>query len=233
MNRTFMTRATPLLLLVAATLVLAEERTEHFDKDPGWDGHNNRVDSKPRTIVQDFGYSKTNHAGQELGEIGGFLSAAAEPAFYAKKIPARTFDNTLTASGTLACDGRPTHLLLGFFNADTLNEWRTPNTIALRISGRGDVFYAWLEYCTAKWRAGGDEPRSFPTITDPKTGRKQLKGFAAKGAVHKWSLTYDPKGNGGQGVVIATIDDEKAVCNLAEGQRRMGPRSTASVCSTS
>src|SRR5262245_49904399 len=194
MKRNLVTRTIVVILLALwGSAAAGEERTERFDKDPGWDGHNNRS-AQPRTVTQDFGYSKTNHAGQAVGEIGGFLTPAAEPAFYAKKIPARTFDDALTASGTLACDGRPTHLLIAFFNADTLNEWRTPNTIALRISGRGDVFYAWVEYCSKLWRAGGDEPRSFPTVEDPKTGRKRLKGFAARGAVHKWSLTYDPRG---------------------------------------
>jgi hypothetical protein len=134
-----------------------EERTEHFDHDPGWDAHNNRSPvPRPRTIRQDFGFSNTAHAGGSPGEMGGFLSPAAEPAYYAKKLPIRTFEDTLSAWGTLACTGRRFHALIGFFNANTLNEWRTPNTIALRISGRGDLFYAWLEYATGRWRAGGD-----------------------------------------------------------------------------
>ena len=176
-----------------AGLSSAEDRVARFDRDPGWDGHNNRAASPaPRAIRQDFGYNRTAHAGGRPGEIGGFLSPAAEPAYYAKVIPAATLDDKLTASGTLAMDGRPTHALIAFFNAGTLNEWRTPNTIALRVSGRGDVFYAWVEYATDRWRAGGDEPRGFPKRRDPKTGRDELIGFAAKGAVHRWSLRYDP-----------------------------------------
>src|SRR5262249_50446259 len=116
---------------------------------------------------------------------------------------------------------RPLHALIGFFNADTLNEWRTPNTICLRISGRGDV---WLEYATERWRAGGDKPIGFPTLRDPKTGKTRLQGFAAKGAVHCWSLHYDPSGNNGHGVTTATIDDTKAVCHLAEGHKADGAR---------
>jgi hypothetical protein len=206
-----------------ARLSAAEERTQRFDKDPGWDGSNNRsTHAEPRTIKQDFGYSKTAHAGRATGEVGGFISAAAEPAYYAKKMAARTFAEPLSASGTLACDGRPFHALIGFFNADTLNEWRTPNSIVLRVSGRDEVFYAWLEYATSRWRAGGDSPRSFPMVRDPQTGRSQLKGFAAKGAVHRWSLAYDPKANDGHGAVTATIDDEKAVCHLDAGHKADG-----------
>lgn len=201
----------------------AGERTERFDRDPSWDGHNNRASApEPRAIRQDFGYSRTAHAGGKSGEIGGFLSPSAEPAYYAKVIPATSLDDVLTASGTLALDGRPTHALIGFFNAGTLNEWRTPNTIALRVSGRGEVFYAWVEYATARWRAGGDEPRGFPRRRDPKTGREEPIGFAAQGAVHRWSLRYDPAANGGGGMVTATLDDQTAIGHLMSGHKADG-----------
>jgi len=197
------------------------ERTERFDRDPGWERHNNQS-VKPRTIRQDFGFSLTSHAGGKKGEMGGLITPAAEPAYYAKKLSAKSFKDPLSASGTLACTGQAFHALIGFFNADTLNEWRTPNTIALRISGRGDVFYAWLEYATQKWRAGGDNPQGFPTEKNPKTGRKQPKGFTSKGMVHRWTLTYDPEANGGRGVITATIDGVKAVCHLAPGHKDDG-----------
>ncbi|MFO0846701.1 MAG: hypothetical protein U0797_30755, partial [Gemmataceae bacterium] len=205
------TRLLVVLTAVAAPLA-AEERTQRFDRDPGWDGHNNRLAS-PRTVRQDFGLSK--------GKLGGFLSTAAEPAYFARKLDPRTFDDELSASGTLLCDGPQTHFLLGFFHAGTLNEWRTPNTVALRISPRGSFFYAWLEYCTKDWRAGGDSPRSFPMKRDPKTGRMSLEGFATK-KPWKWSLRYDPRGNDGRGVVTATIGDQTAVCHLGDGHKADG-----------
>ena len=210
-------------LVAAMTRVsAAEDRVERFDRDPGWGGRNNRaVTPEPRTIRQDFGYSATVHAGGGVGELGGFICPSAEPAYYARPIPEATFDMPLSASGTIALSGAPLHALVGFFNAGTLNEWRTPNTIALRISGRGDVFYAWVEYDTARWRAGGDEPRSFPTRRDPETGRTEPVGFPAKGAVHRWSLDYDPGANGA-GAVTATIDDQTAICNLANGHKADG-----------
>ncbi len=199
------------------------ERTERFNTDPQWDSLNNHADTpKPRRIRQDFGYSKTNHAGGELGEMGGFLSPAAEPAYYAKKIPVQTFADSLTASGTLACSEGRFHALLGWFNADTINEWRTPNTIALRIAGRGDVFFAWVEYATCRWRAGGDSPQGFPMRRDPKTKKNMLEGFTSKGAVHRWSLRYDPKGNKDAGVITATIDDQTAICHLQQGHKDDG-----------
>lgn len=201
----------------------AEERTERFDRDPGWDGRNNRAEQpEPRTIVQNFGFTATNHAGGKPGEMGGLISPSAEPAYYAKRIPMKSFDDVLTASGTMACTGRPFHVLVGFFNADTVNEWRTPNSIALRLSGRGEVFYSWVEYATSRWRAGGDNPRGFPTERDPSTGRQQLKGFPAAGKVYKWSIRFDPKGNNGDGVITATIGDETAICNLDPSHKADG-----------
>src|SRR5437763_490675 len=68
----------------------AEERPrpvvkpESFDKDPGWEGHNNHVvPARLPTVTQDFGYSQTNFAGTGAGELGGRVTRASEPAFYA------------------------------------------------------------------------------------------------------------------------------------------------------
>ncbi len=207
-----------------ATAALAQERFESFDRDPGWEAHNNRaVEPAPRTVRQDFGYSATSHAGGAAGEIGGYIAAAAEPAYYALKIPASTFDQPLTASGTLACGERPFHVLLGFFNADNIKEWRTPNSLCLRLNGRGEKFYAYVEYATARWRAGGDDPQSFAMQRNPQSGRNEPLGFTS-GRIHRWSLSYDPRGGDGHGSITATIDDQTAICNLSAEHRRDGAR---------
>ena len=205
-----------LATLLAASSTFAAERMESFDSDPGWDGHNNRaVTPEPRSIRQDFGFSSSAHAGGAPGEMGGFITPAAEPAWYGKEIPARTFADPLSASGTVNCEGRQFHVLVGFFNAGTLNEWRTPNTIALRLQGRDDYFIAFLEYTTSRWRAGGDTPGGFAEVpNEERPGRMRLKGFSNGSAVHRWSLKYDPDGNGGTGSLTATIDGETSICHL-------------------
>ncbi len=200
-----------------------KERTEHFDKDPGWDGQNNRA-SKPakRTVKQDFGYSRSANAGGKPGEIGGFISPAAEPAYYAKKIGAKSFNDALSASGKLLFKGPQSHVLLGFFDANTINEWRTPNTISVRLQGRGDKFFAFVEYCTSRWRAGGDSPGGFAKVKDPKRkGRLTLRGFPL-GKPLDWSLHYDPKGNQGNGEVVVKLCDETAICRLSPGHKADG-----------
>lgn len=213
------------IAIVFATIAAtssADERIERFDKDPEWDGRNHRsTHHEPRNIRQDFGFSRTGHASGGVGEIGGFITPTAEPAYYARSIPAKTFDDKLSASGLLAVTGRQSHVLIGFFNSKTAKEWRTPNSIALRVSGRGEVFYSWVEYATSRWRAGGDHPTPFPMVTDPETGRGALKGFPLTKPV-RWSLTYDPKANMGGGAVTATINDHVAVCHLSEGHKSDG-----------
>jgi hypothetical protein len=202
-------------MLVAASSPAAE-KTENFDTDPGWDSHNNRSASpEPRSIRQDFGYSPTQCVqGSAPGEIGGFITPSAEPAYYAKQIPEKTFHDPLSASGKLVCAGRQFHVLLGFFNSGTINEWRTPNSIAIRLQGRGDVFYAYVEYTTSRWRAGGDSPGGFSQVRDPSNGRMQFKGFPIGAAVHEWSMRYDPNGNGGTGSITVTMDGETSICHL-------------------
>jgi hypothetical protein len=201
------------------------ERTERFDQDPGWEGRNNRSSRlAARAIRQDFGfYPDTRHGGgRAVGEIGGVITPAAEPAYYAKPIELKSFRDRLTASGTLACGAGPVHVLLGFFNAATVSEWRTPNTIALRIQGRGDRFFAYVEYATARWRAGGDEPQPFARVLEPRTGKAEPRGFAARGAAHSWSLSYDPEAALGRGAIVAMIDGESSVCELAPGHKADG-----------
>ena len=213
-----------LVMTIAATTACAtdkSEKTERFDRNPRWDGHNNRPVAGPVTVKQDFGFSAgTSRAGgAKTGEIGGWISQAAEPAYYAKTIDTKTFDDMLEASGTFTVlrggtvQDSAAHLLLGFFNAAAVNEWRTPNTIAIRISARGDVFHAWVEYCTSKWRAGGDTT-PFPIKTDP---------FPSGTSPHKWSLKYDPRGGkDGGGLITAKIDGKTAKCELSADHKADG-----------
>lgn len=198
-------------------------RIETFDKDPAWHGVNNRSarQQTPVTIRQDFGYARSNRAGGARGEIGGHITPAGEAAYYGKVLAPKSLRDTLTAAGTFSAPDGGFNLLLGFFNADSVNEWRTPNTLALRLNGRGDHFFAYVEYCTSRWRAGGDTT-PFPSKLDPQSGRQGLIGFPSGGRVYKWTLAYDPAGNNGGGILTASIDDKTAVCLFDEGHQADG-----------
>jgi hypothetical protein len=214
----------------AAAKVAAESgpmKTESFDRDPGWVGVNNRSARMldPVRIRQDFGFSPdTAHASggrpNEKGEMGGLLTPAGEVAFYGKAIEPLSFEKPLSASGTMNIAPGGTHLLLGFFNSTSVNEWRTPNSVAIRINGRGKNFFAYVEYCTSKWRAGGDTT-PFPSAIDPATGRSQLLGFPCDQSL-RWALNYDPRGNDNNGVVTATIGEHTAICLLDRSHKQDG-----------
>src|SRR5690349_20012709 len=83
------------ILMAIVDLTHAAEKAETFDHDPGWVGVNNRsalAPSAQRMVKQDFGWSKTNFAGGQLGEVGGFISPAGEVAHYGVPIPKATLD---------------------------------------------------------------------------------------------------------------------------------------------
>ena len=66
-------------------------KTESFDRDPGWEGFNNRiVPSRFPTVTQDFGYSPTRFASTAPGEIGGVVTRATRPAYWAAEIAEKT-----------------------------------------------------------------------------------------------------------------------------------------------
>src|SRR5437879_8985886 len=185
-------------------------KTETFDVDPGWDGRNNRAtDPSPRQIVQNFGFSSSTNAGGPAGEIGGFITPAGEPAFYGKVIAPTSLNDPLSASVILNVPQGGGHTLIGFFNADTVNEWRTPNPLALRICGRGTYFPPYLEYGTGLWRAGGT---SFG-------GEAAIPSGAAN---YPFSLNYDPNGAGGLGTVTASFGSYSTVMTLDSGHKADG-----------
>jgi hypothetical protein len=195
----------------------AAQRQQGFDHDPGWDSHNNRS-AKPERIRQEFGWSAGGtNAGGLPGEVGGWVNPAAEPAYYAKAITKRTFQDALGASGTLRVEKGSGHVLLGFFNTNTLNEWRTPNTLALRINTRGDIFHCHFEHCTSKWRAGAGIIGQYDKVRD----RMHAVELPC-GPVYSWSLLYNPNGPGRAGVVTATLGTNTASYEISAEQKADG-----------
>ncbi len=82
-----------LLLLAFLSLLCHAEaqtklvlKTEHFDRDPGWDNSVNRVKRESKRVARhDFGYQKSNHAGEKAGEMGGVVWRSVAPAYYGKR----------------------------------------------------------------------------------------------------------------------------------------------------
>ena len=198
----------------------AAVRQESFDREPAnWEGINHRSRFfEPKTVTQDFGYSPTSsRAGGQPGEIGGRINPAAEPAWYGCLLPTPlTFDSPMTAEGRLYVAPGRGHCLLGFFNTNSLDAWRTPNTIVARINGRGEMFHCHLEYCTGRWRAGAG------VIGEIVPGQRVSPRDIPSGKPCEWKLTYDPTGSGGHGLLTFTLNGASARCEIPPDHRRDG-----------
>jgi len=216
----FRIRIAALTLAAAALGPAPGERSPAFNDDPGWDGHRNRMvpSPAPRTR-QDFGHRSSNRAGGKVpGEIGGRVQRSATPAWYAKVIPTRTLEDRLSASGTFAVTGDDggSGMLFGWFH-ETSSGWRTPNSLAFRIDGNGDKYWVFFEYGTRNWLTAGAG-----TFEGPRYQTTPTKPFPADGTVHRWTLTYDPKGNDGGGTVTLGLDGQTYPLDLEPGHKADG-----------
>jgi hypothetical protein len=178
-------------------------KVESFDKDPGWEGHNNRVvPERVPTVTQDFGYSKTNFAGKGAGELGGLVQRASEPAYYANKIGPVTLDEKVSASGTFAVTktGPGGGIFFGFFRAEQPAGGGRP-TVSLGLNmdcERGGARLA-VRLITGKNQSCG----TFITPFIP--GKFRPTPIRNDGTRYQWTLDYDPEGSGGRGHFRFTI----------------------------
>ncbi len=201
----------PLFLLAVDPARAAEtiDKTESFDRDPQWEGFNNRMQaSKPTTIVQDFGYSATHFAGRQAGEVGGVIHRSMTPAFYARKIQPKTLNDMLSASGTFAITASrgSSGIFFGWFNAkNTGSSSRPTNSLGMcfDIEPAGGRLAVYL--ITAHNKCWGN----FVTPYIPGTYRPTP--IKSDGSVrYTWRLDYDPTANGGHGRFTFTIKGDGA-----------------------
>ncbi len=183
-------------------------KTESFESDPGWDALNTRFTRKDLgRVVQDFGFSASNHAGRESGEMGGTITRSITPAWYADRIAPKTLNDKLTASGSFMLPPQRAEgtLHFGWFNSKRQG-WRPWSALGFRIqSRRGKIA---LDYMTQTWQAGG--------LFSPLE-------VAFDGAKHAWSLSYDPAGNAGFGEMTFVLDAQPPqFAKLAPGHKAAG-----------
>jgi hypothetical protein len=221
----------------AATPAPTRQKTEIFDGDPKWDGRNNRLTpSAPPLVEQDFGYSFTHHAGKAAGEIGGKVSQSIRPAYYAKVVPAGTFEDRLSASGNVciveaqAISGWHTqgNIYVGWFNSDVRDQvWRPRNFIGFRLqsSNEPDGALVELTYGTRAWQAGG-------TFVNRAGGGQEklvrelkssdLLRIPPDGSKHAWTFRYDPTAANGAGEIVFTFDGVETAVALRPELRKAG-----------
>jgi hypothetical protein len=172
-------------------------KTESFDKDPGWEGHNNHiVPEKLPTITQDFGFSKSKFAGNEAGELGGQIQRAAEPAFYADKIGPVTLDDKLSASGSFAITKTTPGggVFFGFFRSEQPGGGGRPTgSLGMNLDSEHSGGRLAVRLITGNNQSCG----TFVTPFIP--GKFRPTPIRNDGTRYQWTLDYDPQGAGGRG----------------------------------
>ncbi len=191
------------IVLICAAGAFAAERVQRFDADPAWDGVNNRIVPKEYpTIVQDFGYSKTTFAGKSAGEMGGEVTRASQPAFYADNIATKTLDDNLTASGSFAITRTSggSGVFFGFFHGDQPGASGRPiGSLGMDFDCEGSGARLAVRLITAKNQSCG----TFITPFIP--GKFRPTPIRNDGTRYAWTLNYDPQAAGGRGQITFTI----------------------------
>ncbi|MCX7825879.1 MAG: hypothetical protein N2689_10015 [Verrucomicrobiae bacterium] len=179
-------------------------KTEHFDRDPGWEARNNRIPPKPGFMVtQDFGYSPTHFAGKAAGEVGGRIQRSTTPACYAAALaPAKTLDDRLTASGSFAITSSQSGagMFFGFFNS------QQPGGSGRPIGSFGLHFGFERSGGRLAVRLITDGNRSCGTFITPYLpGKFRPTPLKNDGTRYHWTLDYDPRAAGGNGQFTFTL----------------------------
>jgi hypothetical protein len=197
---------TVFILAAGIGIAQAQERTQSFDRDPGWEGHNNRIVPKEYpTITQDFGYSQTHFAGKAAGEMGGQVWRAAEPAFYGDKIGARTLDDRLSASGTFALTKSTAGagMFFGFFRAEQPGAGGRPiGSLGLDMDCEHAGARLAVRLITSQNKSCG----TFITPFIP--GKFRPTPIRNDGTRYRWKLDYDPQSAGGRGQFTFTLQSD-------------------------
>jgi hypothetical protein len=179
-------------------------KSESFDRDPGWEGRNNRVPPKqPLVVKQDFGYSPTHFAGKAAGELGGNIQRSTTPASYALALtPAKTLNAKLSASGTFAVTKSQGGggVFFGFFNS------KQPGGSGRPIGSLGmDMDFEGKGGRIAV-RMRTDNNKSCGTFATPYLpGKFRPTPIRNDGTRYHWTLDYDPQAAGGNGRFTFTL----------------------------
>lgn len=214
-------------LALAAGSEKAQLKRESFDRDPGWEGQRNRIVPKQvPTVVQDFGYERTGNAGKEPGELGGQVTRASEPAFYADRIGPKTLDDRLSASGTFAITKSEGNsgIFFGFMRAQQPGAGGRPiNSLGLDLDGEGTGCRLAVRLITGRNQSCGT------FITPFLPGKYRPTPLRNDGTRYHWKLDYDPDGAGGKGRFTFMLNadpakpearSEKSLADLPESHRQ-------------
>jgi hypothetical protein len=102
------------------------------------------------------------------------------------------------------------------FSPRTVTQWRTPNSLVVRVNARGEGAHYHVEYCTSQWQAGAG------VIGEIVPGQRIDARMVPSDKPHLWTLEYDPQAAEGRGVLTLTLDGVTARCEFEREHRADG-----------
>jgi len=179
-------------------------KIEHFDHDPGWEQWHNRFDASRVNkksglgVEQNFGYSLTNFAGKEKGEIGGQVQRSVTPAYYAAAISPKTLDDKLSASGAFAMSDihGSAGVFFGYFNSQQPSGGRECS-LGFHLAGAKGGARLSFRLVTGANQACGTKVTEW--IKGRDVERYTPGSIKADGTRYTWKMDYDPQANNGNG----------------------------------
>jgi len=185
-----------------------------FSAAPKWEGKGNRITFDDREIrpYHNFGFSPTNHAGGEPGEMGGIIwrieeNQPEQAGYYAARTGQLTISHRLKASGKVAMlrAAADSAALIGWFNSQTYIGAPPKNFVGILIEGPSRVGHYFRPI--------------YSNSQGEHDGAKQGPIIKPSTEPHEWTLDYNPDANDGQGRIAVGFDSETVSLNLKPGIR--------------
>jgi hypothetical protein len=190
-------------------------RAEDLSRDPQWEGIGNRAryPEPAQYGANDFGFSPSNHAGGNAGELGGRFyscnpSEHESKGYYGDRVGRLTLDHRLSARGKFVAREFSTDssFALGWFSSHK-QDWPVENFVGVffdSLSASGRIVMPLYGTSQGGTAAGGKY-----LIFQP-------------GRPYDWTLDYDPAAAGGRGAITFTLGGESVTHPLREGDKEVG-----------
>ncbi|HEY2572639.1 MAG TPA: hypothetical protein VGH65_01175 [Verrucomicrobiaceae bacterium] len=181
-------------------------------REPPWEAVGNRATAAKGNSANDFGFSETNHAGGNTGEIGGTIWRMGKLwGSYADRIGPLTLDDKLEASGRAMLEvGAPdSGVFFGWFKncSQEFAPDQTGSFLGVKIAGPSRVGHYFA-----------------PSLTTARgTSRTAAKApVLVPGRAFDFNLSYDPLANEGRGSIRVKLGDESATFELKKDDKAQG-----------
>lgn len=189
--------------------IVINGESQQLSRDPGWESIGSRCTFRDTALrpYHNFDWRDSAYAGGSPGEIGGLIwrieSIHPEQAFsYGMPIGRLSFKEALTASGKITMRGAAADsaLFIGWYNTHTAIGAPPANFMGLLIEGPSSVGHYLRPACANS--AGAVQILEAGPILHPDK------------ASHTWRVSYTPVRDGGNGNLVATLDEKSVSLQL-------------------